>query len=292
MLKLVGDNPFHGVSHLSQERAIGRGPEITKPDYAANLVKMSLENGADGFMFSISEATLSILRLLHEKYGVGNLRLYAITPAAAEFARLMGSAGGIEGTVRKIAKDMIFSGNLRATFEGLRGMASMNSGTLLDSFLRYEISRVKRAAGHVRLDSLMLHEIVTDMALSIDLEWFFVSYVAFVKSFKVMPGFETRNFVFLVNKFKKWGIDLEKVAIAAPFNKTGFQMTPSKETCERTLASLPKHNVIAISALAAGYLKPGEAIAYIKSLSNLKGVAIAVSNEHQAVETFSLLKSA
>ena len=51
MLKLVGDNPFHGVSHLSQERATARGTEITNPTYAADLVRISLENGADGFMF-------------------------------------------------------------------------------------------------------------------------------------------------------------------------------------------------------------------------------------------------
>jgi uncharacterized protein (DUF486 family) len=129
------------------------------------------------------------------------------------------------------------------------------------------------------------------MALALDLKWFFASHMAFVKNFGVMPGFETRNFVFLVNKFKEWGIDLGEVVIAAPFNKIGFQMNPSQEDCEKALASLPKNNVIAISALAAGYLKPDEAIAYIKRLLNLKGVAIAVSKEYQARETFKLLET-
>ena len=61
---LVGDNPFHGISHLSQERARVRPTETSskRRTYAANLVQLSLENGADGFMFSVDEATLSIVR--------------------------------------------------------------------------------------------------------------------------------------------------------------------------------------------------------------------------------------
>lgn len=60
---LVGDNPFHGISHLSQERAIARGKDLSNPQYAAGLVRTALDNGADGFMFSVSDTTLSILKL-------------------------------------------------------------------------------------------------------------------------------------------------------------------------------------------------------------------------------------
>jgi len=47
---------------------------------------------------------------------------------------------------------------------------------------------------------------------------------------------------------------------------------------------------LAISILAAGYLKPEEAIDYITQLPNIKGVAVGVSKEKHANETFSLLK--
>jgi hypothetical protein len=47
---------------------------------------------------------------------------------------------------------------------------------------------------------------------------------------------------------------------------------------------------MAISVLAAGYLKPAEAIDYIASLRNVKGVAIGVSKERHAQETFKLIK--
>ena len=56
---LVGDNPFHGISHLSQERARVRSTEQNKgnTEQAAHLVKLCLENGANGFMFSVDEIT-------------------------------------------------------------------------------------------------------------------------------------------------------------------------------------------------------------------------------------------
>jgi len=291
MLILVGDNPFHGVSHLSQERARVRGDAVTTPEYAADLVMISLENGADGFMFSVSETTLSILRILGEKDVANGLRLYAITPAAAEIARLMGSEGGMEETAKRFARQMVTLGNFGAAFKGLKGAILMDPGSLLKSFVSYEISRIKSsAAKEAILDSVMLHEIVTDMGLALNLQWLFNLYIDFMLGLGIKPGFETRNFAFLVNRFREWNINLREIMIAAPFNKVGFQMNPSKVECEQALASLPEPNVVAISILAAGYLDLSEAAKYIKSLSNLKGFAVGVSREKHARETFEFLK--
>jgi uncharacterized protein (DUF486 family) len=106
----------------------------------------------------------------------------------------------------------------------------------------------------------------------------------------IKPGFETRNFAYLVNKFKEWNIDFSEITIATPFNKIGFQMNPSRTECEKALAQVPESNVIAMSVLAAGYLKLPEAIEYIRGLTNLKGVVIGVSKEHHANETFKFLE--
>jgi hypothetical protein len=237
-------------------------------------------------MFSISDITLSILRILHQDFSY-NTKLFAITPAAGESARGMGATGGVEGLIKKSAKQAIYSRNLKAMYMGIRGSLWMDSEFLLRSYLSLEISKIKSAAGKCAdIKSLMLHEIVTDLALSLDLKWIFDSFIDFISSQKIQPGFETRNFAYLIAKFKNWKIDLAKVTIAAPFNKIGFLMIPSKKVCEETLYSIPTSNVLAISVLAAGYLNPSEAAGYIKSQPLLKGVAIAVSKEHHARETF------
>jgi hypothetical protein len=289
-LLLVGDNPFHGISHLSQERARVRGDAMTYPEYAANLVMTSLENGANGFMFSVSEMTLSILRIIRDTAGAKRPILHAIVPYAFEYVRLATEIG-TPGLVKKFAKQIAVSGNVGAIAIGLKGVIRMDPVALLKTFLIYEISRIKSSAGkQANVGSVLLHEIVTDMALALNLDWLFKSYVNFMLGFGIKPGFNTRNFAYLINKFREWNIDFHETIIAAPFNKIGFQMNPSRTECEKALANHPEANVIAISILAAGYLKPLEAIRYIESLPNLKGVVAGVSKEHHARETFRLLK--
>lgn len=287
---LVGDNPFHGISHLSQERARVRGDAITHAEYAAKLVMTSLEKGANGFMFSVSEITLSILRMIRETGGSERLRLYAIVPYAYEYVRLVTQIG-VLGLAKNFAKQIAVSGNVRAIAMGLKGVIRVDPVALMKTYLIYEISRIKSSAGkQANLDSVLLHEIITDMALALNLDWLFKSYVDFMLEVGIKPGFETRNFVYLVNKFMEWGINFRQVLIAAPFNKVGFQMSPSRTECEKALASVPESSIIAISILAAGYLKLPEAIEYLRNLSSLKGVAVGVSKEQHAYETFRVLR--
>jgi len=291
MALLVGDNPFHGISHLSQERARVRQNRLTSPEYASDLVMTCIQNGANGFMFSVSETTLSILREIHEKVESENLRLYAIVPYAYEYVRLANKLGGTSGIAKKLAKDIIASRNFAAVTMGLKGVMTSDTIPLMKAYLSYEMSRIKSSARkRVNLQSVLLHEVITDMALALNFESLFKSYVEFMLRQGVTPGFNTGNFVQLIRKFREWHIDLRKTTIATPFNKVGFQMTPSKTDCEKALESLPESIVVAISIFAAGYLKPLEAINYVATLSNLEGVAVGVSNECHATETFRFLK--
>jgi len=289
-LLLVGDNPFHGISHLSQERARVRGNTMTYPKYAADLVITSLENGANGLMFSVSELTLSILRIIRRMGGSKRLRLYAIVPYAYEYVRL-GVQIGMPGLAKKFMKQIVVSRNVRAIAMGLKGVVTVDPVAILKTYLIYEISRIKSSAGkQANLESVLLHEAITDMALAYNLDWLFKSYVGFMLDLGIKPGFNTRNFTHLLNKFREWNIDLRETIIATPFNKVGFQMNPSKTDCEKALANITESNIIAISILAAGYLKPLEAVNYIKGLPNIRGVAVGVSKEQHARATFKLLK--
>jgi len=287
---LIGDNPFHGISHLSQERSRIRGDTPTSPEYAAKLVSIAVENGANGFMFSVSDTTLSILDILRKNGNNDGLRLYAIVPYAYEYVRLAGALGGVPGLAKKLVREIVFSGNFRAMASGLNGIARSDLASLVKTYLLYEVSRIRRSAGNAELESVLLHQLITDLCLGLGLDWVFKFYTEFLLKRGITPGFNTGNFALLVKKLKEWDINLEDVVIAAPFNKVGFQMVPSKEECEKALASLPKPNVLAISILAAGYLKPQEAVDYIAGLPNIKGVAVGVSKERHANETFKLLK--
>ena len=82
-LLLVGDNPFHSISHLSQERARGRTEDPGNPKYAASLILTALENGSNGFTFSVSETTLAILKELDAHGAIDRQPASCRNPTAA-----------------------------------------------------------------------------------------------------------------------------------------------------------------------------------------------------------------
>jgi hypothetical protein len=251
----------------------------------------SLENGANGFMFSVSDTTLSILKTMRQKEANKSLVLYAIVPYMYEYVRLATQLGGVPGLTKKLGKEIIASGNVKAIWMGLKAAVRKDPLSIMKTYLTYEVSRVKASAGkQADLHSVLLHQTITDMSLALRLDWLFKSFVDFMLESGITPGFNTGNFPYLVNRLKEWNIGLDKVIIAAPFNKVGFQMSPSKRECEETLAANPHSFVIAISIFAAGYLNPSDAIDYIATLPNVKGVAVGVSKETHAHETFRLLK--
>lgn len=288
----MGDNPFHNISHLSQDRTRLRDRSVVNPAYAAELVMTSLDNGANGFMFSVSETTLSILDKIRKEGRSKDLTLYAIVPYAYEYVRLAAQTGGILGLAKVFSRKLASSGNFKAMAVGAGGLLRAHPVSLLEAYLTYEIGRTKSSAGkNAKIESVLLHEVIVDMALALDLEWFFKAYIEFMKKRKYTPGFNTCNFAYLVDKFGSWNIDLTRMIVAAPFNKIGFQMNPSRDECEQALKSLGEPFLIAISILAAGYLRLDDAAEYIASLPNVKGAAVGVSKEKHAEETFRLLTS-
>jgi len=290
-LLLVGDNPFQGISHLSQEQARTRGEvDVSPADRAADIVVASIKNGANGFSFSVSDLTLSILRSLRERKSLDAISLYAMVPYAFEYVRVA-TQTGTPGLVKRFAKQVVLTGNLRAILEGLWSAARQDPEGFVNVYLSYELSRIKSAAGkQAKLTSVLLNEVIVDMALALNFDWLFKSLIDFLSKRGITPGFNTRNFPYLVSKFNEWEINIEEALIVTPFNKVGFQMNPSREKCEEALKNLAKPNLLAISVLAAGYLKPSEAADYITGLENLKGIIVGVSNEQQASATFALFK--
>lgn len=288
---LVGDNPFHKISHLSQERTRSKMKEVMNPERATNIIGTAVENGANGFMFSVSETTLAILEKLRMKGKIDELSLYGVVPYAYEYVKLATQAGGIPGLAKKVGMRILATSGLKGMATGAFGILRMKPPAILKTYLTYEVGRIRSAAGkESSIECVLLHEVITDLALALNMEWLFKSYIYLLKKSGICPGFNTCNFPYLMNKLEEWSIEPSDILVAAPFNKVGFQMAPSKSECEKALLSLDKPTLIAISVMAAGYLQPQEALEYIGSLSNVKGIAMGVSSETQAQETFRMAR--
>jgi len=287
---IMGDNPFHGISHLSQERARSRFGNDASDEDRADLVWSALGCGAEGFMFSVSDTTLGVVKAMRQKKSLDQIKLYAIVPYTFEYVRIATQLG-TPGLAERFAKQIAGSGDVGAVFNGLAFFTRTNPSSLLKTYLAYELSRLKSATGgKAKLSSLFLHEVITDMSLALDLKWVFETHIDYLTKHNITPGFHTRNLPFLVDKFERWGLNLNQLLLVTPLNKVGFQMKPSREACEESLRKLPAANVLAISVLACGYLTPLQAVDYIASLSNLKGVVAGASTQQQACEVFKLFK--
>lgn len=192
---------------------------------------------------------------------------------------------------KDVAGKVARSRDVRAIVGGLSGIVRNDPAALFKAYLSYESSRVRTAAGRrANFVSLLMHELVTDMALGLEMDWLVRAHVEFNVSAGMRPGFNTSNLPHLVKKFEDWGISLEGSVIAAPFNAEGFQMCPSREECERVLGDLERSQVIGFSILAAGHLNYSDAIEYVTRLPNLSGVAVGVSRMEQARSTFKRLQ--
>jgi hypothetical protein len=168
------------------------------------LVVTAVENGASGFLFSVSDTTLAILRELRERGAMDGLALYPIVPYAYEYVRLATQVGGMAGLARVFAKRLVSSGSFGAIASGVRGLVWTSPSSLLKAYLTYELNRVEAAAGNgAEVESLLAHEVVVDVALALETEWFFQEYHSFTAKRGVRPGFNTCNFAFLVRRLRE-----------------------------------------------------------------------------------------
>ena len=292
-LILVGDNPFHGVSHVSQERSLLRSSDILNAKHAAELVVASVSNGANGFTFTVSEVTLPILREIGNSSFPHKIQLYPLIPNVNNLVRNAGAIGGLPALAKNTISKMATVIDYRLLKNGITGLICNNPKLLLKAYLKYEylgLKNVIRKGNNLQLASILLHEIFTDMALALDMPWVFQAHIELMHQLRLKPGFETRNLPYLVKQFKKWQIDFNGIVIETPFNSVGFQMCPSKADCENAITSAQGSEIIAFSILAAGYLKLPQALDYINGLSGINGIAVGVSSEKQAIETFSMAR--
>jgi hypothetical protein len=288
---LIGDNSFIGVSHLAQSRARETISRLNIP-LMASIVDEAIRNGATGFSFSTHPTNQRILQTLSEMETPPHpLDIYLMLPYAEGYVRLANERGMV-GVIKHFMSNLSLRGKTKALLKGGISAITLDPIKLLKVYTEAEIERylrIKPKSATVR--SVLLHEVVTDLALSFRCRELFHEYDKHIRQkLHVKPGYVTRNFAHFVEFFQESNLPMEDIVIMAPFNKAGFQMNPSRETCEAALSSLKREpTVIAMSVLAGGYFTLDEALEYVQSLSNLSGVIVGVSSTQHAHATFRTL---
>jgi hypothetical protein len=108
-----------------------------------------------------------------------------------------------------------------------------------------------------------------------------------IKKRGVIPGLATHRAARTIEWMEKNELDF--ATYLAPVNRDGkFMGKDSKYVLD--LIKATKKCVIAKKVLAAGKLSPNDALAYVKSIENVKGIAIGIASIKEAEETLSLAK--
>ena len=74
------------------------------------------------------------------------MNLYPMVPYAVEYVRVATQIG-TPGLVKRFAKQGILSGNIRAILDGLWSIIRMDPEGFMNTYLAYELSRIKSSAG-------------------------------------------------------------------------------------------------------------------------------------------------
>jgi hypothetical protein len=286
---LLGDNPFNRVDHLSQERSRSR-QSLDKGDIA-DIISTAIESGATGLTFSTTPKMLEVLSHMKVEGFSKKIRLYPLIPDVSSYFQLVSEKGMLGALMGKLS-ELNTGSKVRSILGGGWGLMARDPERILRAYVKAEGSLVEAVlpigAG---IESVFLHEIGTDLMVSLNMTSLFETYCRIVEDgLNVAPGFVTRNFPRFINFIRGNDFGLKEYFVLTPFNSMGFQMNPNRQDCETALGDAKGANVIAMSILAGGYLGLDDAVQYIVRLPSEVSCVVGVSTTSHARETFSTLR--
>ncbi len=282
---LLGDNPFFGVDHLSQERAREKATKSQNFDNELDVIRYSLDLGIKGMVVSTHPALKDFIAHIRAKSKlIDKINFYPILPYVQGYVLKINEKGVVNTLIEMLSQAGVRN-KIKILTSGGLGIIRKDLFELFKTFIDLELFRLN----DVKIKTIFLHDTVTDLALSLNMKTIFEAFQEYLHdNYKINAGLVTKNFPRLIDKCDEWNIHFSNVMTS--FNKIGFQMNPSKEECERYLSNY-HGDVIAMSVFAGGYLKPSEAYEYIFSLKKIKHVVIGVSSVEHARSTFKLFSS-
>ena len=288
---LLGDNPFIGVSHLSQEKAREESKEATLKN-KVKVFKSALKGGATGFTFSTHPANLDLLTYLreHEINVLKEMNYYPLVPYAQTYVR-RANVRGTPALVKSILRSTVKHPS--RILDSIVGIVTLSPERFITLFIETELSPYLKTLPRTKIKAIFLHEILTEFIVAFDL-LDLVKYLdkTLKKRLKIGFGLETRNIGQLYRWLDKAGYYPEY--IMTPMNPLGYQMAPNKEVAENSILKLcSKSKIVAINILASGAVSLSEAIEYLIEFKNkIYAVTSASTKPERIHNNFKTLRCA
>lgn len=276
----LGDNPFFGVNHLSQEIARKKAAQSQSFENIASVMKYSSGMGVNKMVISTHPQIPDLMAHLSANSDLlKRFEFYTILPYAQGYVSKVNESG-LMNTLQEVLKSASLKNKIKILAKG--GLASIQNDffKLFQTLIDIEMTKM----GGAKVNTIFIHDAITDLALGLNLREMFVTFSDYVRdSYHANVGIVTKNFALLNSRLNEW--DVKTSYIMTSFNPIGFQMNPDRQKCEEALESC-RAEVIAMSVLAGGYLTLDDAYKYISGLPKIKNLVFGVSTTEHVQKTF------
>jgi len=280
---ILGHNQFFGVNHLSSARGVATEQYFSSTENVISLIRTAYKAGVTGLMLSTHERARAIADALRKDPELSsNLHLHILLPYMAKYVR-MANERGLISMLDETLKQATWTERMAIGLKAGTGVVTKDLMAILESLIKIEMLPFKG----LNVQSVFLHNSLTDMLAALratHVVEFFAKSIA--EEYGACPAFCTLSAGLTMSYFRDIG--MEAPAIMAPFNPAGFQMNPSRQRCEQLLQEYPCH-MVAMSVLAAGYVKPADAARYLSSLAGIDSIIFGASSPGHVTELSNVL---
>jgi len=277
---LFGDNQFFAVNHLSDEKSREQAIRFKDDSSIIRVLDQARDLGIRTFMCTTHDRIASIcdhMRANPEKYS--DFKIFPCMPYAHKYANAVTDLG-IIGAVKQY-----IPGNIFSTFtKGGVALLQKDFISIMEIFIDAEMKMFKG----INTPVIFIQNVLVDMILGLKMLEVFKEYDSYIrKKFNAEPGYITMNMPLLLDSLNSIGI--ENPIICSSINKIGFRMSGGKEIYEKYLAEKTLRP-IAMQVLAAGALRPKEAIEYLGKFPRIESVLFGASSKSHIQETKEIIE--
>lgn len=278
---ILGDNQFFAVNHLSDERSRAQAIRFKDNRAIIDVLDQAMECGVNTFMCTTHDRIAGIcdhMRKNPAKYG--DFKFFPGMPYAHKYANALTELG-ILGTLQAYIPGNIFAVTGKAGLAFLRKDFPSLMELLVDS-------EMKMFEG-MNTPVIFLQNVIVDLMLGLGTDELFVHYAEYIrKRYGAEPGFITMNLPRMVDLCERVGID--NPIICSSINKIGFRMSGGVGEYEEYLQSDRRFRPMAMQCLAAGALKPEEAMDYVNRFPKIESVVFGASSKAHIQQTKQLIE--
>lgn len=278
---LFGDNQFFGVNHASDEKSRAQTMRFKSDEAIMKVLDQAIDLGINTFMCTTHDRIANICDILRSRPDrYQDFKIYPCMPYAHKYANAVTELG-ILGTVKQYVP-----GNFFGTF-AKGGLAVLNKD--FSKMMQILIDAEMKMFRDIQTPVIFLQNVLVDLILGLKMYGVFQEFDTYIRQrYGVEPGYITMNMPALLDALEATGI--RNPIICSSINKIGFRMSGGMEIYETYLRER-EFRPIAMQVLAAGALKPNEAIEYLGRFPRIESVLFGASSANHIRETKMLIEA-